>query len=424
MSRFRLAAALVLGLAGFAAAQPDDPFAAARARQQVADQKAAADVAQALRDADALARTNPAVAAQRLKQVQAGLDTSAALSPDARRALTAQLQARLARVEGRPVAAPAARPDPAAPGVKAGQKAAFDALQAEVSEVRAGVDQIARLRDQNRFAEADRVAAELAGKYPTNPSMIALGQKDNFASALEQSRLFAKEQNERMLAAGNNLMRSSLPATQDVEFPKDWAQRAGKRTDQIKLTAKEKELVAALDRPVTLSLKDQPLEYALQELSTAMGEKLLVDQKSLRDLDIDLKKPVSLDGRGVSARTALRQVLAAHGLTFVVKDEVIQIVTVERSRDLLTTRVYYLGDLVQGVGPFGGALQWGPVLDFQQTQANAAQLIESIKGSVDPLAWQGKGGSGTVTFHYPSMSVIVRASSEVHATLGSRLGGR
>jgi len=131
---------------------------------------------------------------------------------------------------------------------------------------------------------------------------------------------------------------------------------------------------------------------------------------------------VSVNARGLSARTTLRQLLAANGLTFVVREEMIQIVTVERSRDLLTTRVYYLGDLIQGLGPTGGAPQWGPFLDFQQTQANAKVLIDSIQMSVDPLAWQGKGGSGTVTFHVPSMSLIVRASNEVHATLGSKLG--
>ena len=207
----------------------------------------------------------------------------------------------------------------------------------------------------------------------------------------------------------------------DIEFPADWATRAGRRTNEQKLTTKERELLAALDRPVTLAIKDQPLEYALQELSDKLGQRLLVDQKSLRDLDIDLKKTTSLDARGLSARTALRQVLAANGLTFVVKDEAIQVVTVERSRDLLVTRVYYLGDLIQGVGPFGGTLQWGPLLDFQQTEANAKMIIDAIKSSVDPMSWEGKGGSGTVSFHFPSMSLIVRASSEVHASLGSRL---
>jgi hypothetical protein len=131
---------------------------------------------------------------------------------------------------------------------------------------------------------------------------------------------------------------------------------------------------------------------------------------------------VQLDAKNLSARTVLRQILGAQGLTFVVKDEAIQVVTVERARDMLVTRVYYLGDIIQGVGPFGGALTWGPLLDFQQTQANAKLIVDSITSSIDPLSWK-PNGPGTVTFHFPSMSLIVRASSEVHATLGSKLGG-
>jgi hypothetical protein len=106
----------------------------------------------------------------------------------------------------------------------------------------------------------------------------------------------------------------------------------------------------------------------------------------------------------------------------VVKDEAIQVVTVEKARDMLVTRVYYLGDLVQSTGPFGGAPQWGTFLDFQQTMANVDTIVKSITASIDPLSWKERGGPGTVTFHYPSMSIIVRASAEVHASLGSKMG--
>jgi hypothetical protein len=99
-------------------------------------------------------------------------------------------------------------------------------------------------------------------------------------------------------------------------------------------------------------------------------------------------------------------------------------VTVEKARDMLTTRVYYLGDVVQGVGPFGGGAAWGPFLDFQQTMANAQLIVDAIQDSVDPLSWKKRGGPATVTFHFPTMSLIVRASSEVHASLGSKFGSK
>jgi hypothetical protein len=166
------------------------------------------------------------------------------------------------------------------------------------------------------------------------------------------------------------------------------------------------------------------LEEVLQELSNQLGENILIDKRSLADLGIDLQRPVTLRANNLSLRTVLRQVLGTYGLTFLVKDESIQVMTVEKARSLLVTRVYYLGDLVQGIGPFGGAPQWGTFLDMQQTLQNVELLVRTIQTSIDPLFWRENGGPGTITFHYPSMSIIVRASAEVHALFGSRLGGR
>ncbi len=405
-------------------AQPgaSDPIDAARARQKLADQKAESQVLGTILEAERLAATNPARAAQLLRTAQTNLDLSAAISSGTRKSLTAQLQGKLKALGGNPLPG-GAKADPDGATVKAQQKAAFDAYLTEIKEVREGVDAVAKFQTARRFAEADRTIAALTAKYPNNPAVLALAQKDNFGKAVAESQTFAKMQGERLLAAQNGLMRSSLPPKGDIEFPADWKDLTARRKKmEPQLTAKEKSLIEALDKPVTLSFNGRPFEEALQDLSNQMNQSLFLDKKSIEDQGVELKKPVQLDAKNLSARTVLRQILGAQGLTFVVKDEAIQVVTVERARDMLVTRVYYLGDIIQGVGPFGGALTWGPLLDFQQTQANAKLIVDSITSSIDPLSWK-PNGPGTVTFHFPSMSLIVRASSEVHATLGSKLGG-
>ena len=153
-----------------------------------------------------------------------------------------------------------------------------------------------------------------------------------------------------------------------------------------------------------------------------LDQPLLLDKKSLEDLLVDLKKGVSLQAKGLSGRTVLRSVLASQGLTFIVKDETIQVVTLEKAKSTLTTRAYYLGDLVTGVGPFGD-FRFGPFLNLAQTQESVRVLQETITKSIDPLSWRENGGPGTVTFHLPSMSLIVRAPTEVHFTLSKSFGG-
>ncbi len=422
-------AAAVLGLgvaAGGGAAQParvvpsDDPAARAFAQQQIAEQKLAAEVDEAIRDADRFARVSKVKAAERLRQAQNAVDTAVVITAAGRKALTDRLQAKAAQLDGRGAAVPAT--DPALPAVKAANQAAFDRYMKEANEVREGIARVELLQRTNQFAEARQKAAELSGKFPDNPAVLALSQKDTVADRVTEARELSALMDKRIVMAMNDVQRSALPAIGDIEFPKDWKQRTARRTTELQLSEREKKIIKSLDTPITLAVNDRPFEEAMQQLSNAIGQDLLLDTKSLEDAGTDLKRPVNFAGKGLAARTFLRQMLAAQGLTYVVKDEAIQVVTAERARNMLVTRAYYLGDVVSGTGPFGGAVTWGPLLDYQQTMENVRTVMEAITSSIEPLSWKEKGGPGAVSFHFPSMSIIVRQSAEVHAVLGSKIG--
>lgn len=409
--------------------QPADPLQAERTRQKVADDKASTEVLEAVKFADGLVKASPARAIQTLKKAQLDLvDLRVGISGDTRKQLTALIEGRIAAYGGKPAggAAPGVALDPKRQEVKADQKELLAKGAAELKDVRDGIKRIEFYQSAGKAAEADAEVARLAKAYPSNPSVLALGQKDSIQNRLADAQAHYVESSRRWVALQKQINTSSLPAIRDVEFPKDWAEKSARRLAafQVKLTAKEKKIVEALDTPVTINWNDRPLEEALQDLSNLFDQPLLIDKKSLEDLGLDLKKGVSLQGKGLSGRTALRAILATQGLTFVVKDEAIQVVTVERSKGLLTTRVYYLGDLVQGVGPFGG-IEWGPFVNMQQTQANVAALIEAVR-KIDPLSWSGRdtGGPGTITYHAPTQSIIVRNSAEVHFTLGNAFYGK
>ncbi len=430
VTSYRWAGAVVTALGLFATAiagQPPrpDPIDAARAQQKIADQKAEANVLDAIQSADlAIKRNNPAKAAQFLKSAQLDIDRAAAISGEARKQLTNLLQAKLAVVEGRPLVnpGPAAKLDPKGPEARAAQKEAAEKYYAELKDVREGIKAVEKAQDDGRMKEANAEIARLAKLYPTNPSVFALGQKESMQDRIANAQAHYAESSRRWIGNQKNINETSLPAIMDVEFPKGWKEMSDRRLKTVELSAKEKKIIEALDKPLTINFAERPLEEALQDLSNQLDVPLLLDKKSLEDLLIDLKKGVSLQAKGLSARTVLRSILGAQGLTFVVKDETIQIVTVERSKSLLTTRVYYLGDLVQGVGPFSG-LQWGPLLNLQQNQANVAAILDAVR-KIDPLSWSGAdtGGPGTVTFHTASMSIIVRNSAEVHHSLGKSFG--
>ena len=107
----------------------------------------------------------------------------------------------------------------------------------------------------------------------------------------------------------------------------------------------------------------------------------------------------------------------------------------------MVVRRYYVGDLLAGMGVlgtlsapqaalanagiipggmqnFGGAAANAQSMAMQKMQG-VKQLIDLIQSSVDPQTWQGNGGNGTITFHAPSMSLVIKQSAEVHALLAS-----
>src|SRR4029079_14491268 len=98
---------------------------------------------------------------------------------EARKPLTASLQAKLAVVTGKPAANPGVKLDPAGPLVMAKKEAAWEVYMAEAKAVREGIDRVKRYQAANQTAAANKLIAELAARYPDNPALITLTQKDN-----------------------------------------------------------------------------------------------------------------------------------------------------------------------------------------------------------------------------------------------------
>jgi len=405
---------------------PVDPLEVAKARQKIAEQKAEADIRLVLANADTLKTRFPEKAIQTLKRAKGDLQLTLGISDATRTRLTALLDAKIAALGGGPVgnANPGVLLDPKGPTVKASQKEAWEKYFAELKDVRDGIKLVEYYQTKGNTAGANAEIARLAKSYPYNPSVFALGQSGTIQNRLADAQAHYVAMNDRWVANQKNINKSSLPAITDVEFPSNWKELSARRlkSTQLQLSEKEKKIIEALEKPTLINFNERPLEEALQDLSTMFDVPFYIEKKSLEDLGLDLKKGVSLQGKGLSGRTVLRSILATQGLTFVVKNETIQVVTVERAQSLLTTRVYYIGDLLQS-GLFTGP-EWGPVINGLQNAENAKVITDMIIKSIEPLMWKENGGPGSVTFHFPSQSIIVRASTEVHYTLGRGFGGR
>jgi hypothetical protein len=105
--------------------------------------------------------------------------------------------------------------------------------------------------------------------------------------------------------------------------------------------------------------------------------------------------------------------LADLGLTYVIKDEAIQITTPARARDMMVTRVYYIGDLVGTTNVF-----LPPLLNQLQMSQAIATIIQAVQTEVEPGSWQTNNGNGTIVYDPITMSLIIKNSAEIHYLLG------
>ena len=422
------AGVLACGLAVSAIGQqPDRLVQEAQRAKQLAEATAEAEVADAIKLNTSLAKSAPEKAVQNLKAQMLKVDTARDLGSAKRQELADRLAAAINGVQrgGRPTDTQVTE---RARALIEKNRKAVDAAQAEAKDVQAGIAEIARLIDAGQDREARAKIAQLVGKYPDNAAVLQLKDTNVNADAVAAAKLIAKQSADGFLYAMNEVQRSAIPIRGDMEFAKDY-EKAMKRRYELnapKLTAEEKKLIQSLDKVLDTPLKDAPFEEAVQLISTKIDQKIYIDKKSLEDTGVDLRKAVDVPG-GVSTRSALRVMLQSQNLTFLVRDNIIQVVSLDRAKDMLVSRAYDVRDLVGVGGPFNNPIAFGPIIDAQQTMENAHMLIDAIQRSVDPRVWRDGngvgGGPATITFHYPTMSIIVRAPSEVHADLFQKMYG-
>src|SRR5262249_40567819 len=136
-------------------------------------------------------------------------------------------------------------------------------------------------------------------------------------------------------------------------------------------------------------------------------------KQALEQQSVTYETTVKFRARRVTMRTVLRRILADVGLAYYIKDEAIQVTSVDKANQTLTTRVYYLGDLVNKI-----TVDLGPVLNEQQVINNAKQIIEMIQTQIEPESWSINNGPGKIYFEPTRMVLVVKATAEVHYMLG------
>jgi hypothetical protein len=369
---------LGLVLAAPAAGRSDDDIGKFVEQNRLLAQKVKTEAAQAIAAARTLEKSDPGQAQMLLQKALRQVQNSTVLSASEQTQLTAQLLGRIREV-------------------------------GEVARQQKVANQQAPLRELPKRPAAD---SPLKG-----PASIAEKFIDNTRDTIGSQRRLKSDKNKGFSRTVGDVEASGTLPLGDVTFPKDWAMKTKLREKYAGpvLSAKEVALIKALNSVMSVDFNETPLKTALEVLQDRTGQSIIVDQASLKDANTDYMDPVTLKVSKVQFRTILRKVLADNGLTYVIKEGALQVVTPGKAREMMTTRTYPIGDLVQP-GSFG--LQFGPFVARAQMLNNVQNLMLMIQNSVDPSIWQANGGSASMTFFQPGMALIIRAPTEFHYQFG------
>jgi hypothetical protein len=449
---------VALGLSGAVQAQlgsgqDDDLLDLVRRREKVEMQRVEAGIRQGIKEAQVLLQSSPAKAVQKLKETLAELEKDTLLPKEKRESFTRTLTERLRIAEAAAARQAARAKEPRKRNPFGDPKIGDPKKSDRPADADKSAEPIRELQRENKVSEANSPQSKFAETRSQDPVAQARERTALGAADVLNARKLKKERERSVAGAFQDLDNSAMAPGGDTEFPKDWKERTKGRSAAIQLTEKEKAILTALNKTIAVNFQNTKLEDVIGYLQDATGQPILLDKEALRDVEASYDSPITLNVKGITVRTVLRRVLADLNLTYIIRDQAIQVTSAQRAKEMMVTRRYYVGDLlanlgtvngvggIPGAGPVAGVgglpiipiVQPGVVVSSPlvpqmagwQAQQNAEQMkqtIEQLKemivDSVDPQSWFGKGGAGTIAFHAPTMSFIIRQSAEVHSLLG------
>jgi hypothetical protein len=349
-------------------------------RDRIAVQKLMSDVTDALSQAKAFEKSDPARAKQVLEETLGKITNSKELSDEQRAILRQRVQTRLTEVN-RLVRAQEITEELAA-------KKAADKTK----------------REQQANLSGGPAASDTVKKYVGST-------RDQIAAADRLREQKAKGN----LGVFASIEASATPIDGVVEYPKYWAQLTESRKNYgaNRMTAKEIALLKTLNSTLSVDFNNTPLKDVIAYLHEKTGVPIFVDEGSLKEAMVDSSDTVTFKVNKVTIRTILKKILADHNLGYILKEGAVQVVTAQRARETMVVRSYPIDDLVG----LNNQL-YGPWVNRANMLSNVQTLIQNIQNAIDPTLWNVNGGPGSITFFEPSRSLIIRAPAEMHYMFG------
>jgi DNA polymerase IIIc chi subunit len=166
-------------------------------------------------------------------------------------------------------------------------------------------------------------------------------------------------------------------------------------------SAAEARIDKVLDEKTKFDFSAVPLDTAVAFIQDSHGIKVEIDRDALDTAKIDPKETVNLKVQDITLRSALRLMLRAKGLEFLVRNGALVVTSSEKAGSTLVLKVYLVADLLM---PRHDQPEWP---DFQP-------LCDTIGSYVDPGSWEFVGGPANMMELGKARSLVIAQTENGH----------
>lgn len=218
--------------------------------------------------------------------------------------------------------------------------------------------------DDAAFAEAEAVARVATDLRPDNGAAAAALFNAESATQLRRAFRLRSRRADMFLETLYQVELSHIPFPDEppVVFPpaEVWKALSERRrryqsVDLRQNSPNEQKILSALDQPTEVEFIDTSLKDALDFIEDLHKIEIWVNEAKIMEEGIATDQPVNLQLSGVSLRSALRLMLEPLQLTYVIRNEVMEITTLTDAETALSTRVYPVADLAVPIQSFYSA---------------------------------------------------------------------
>lgn len=251
------------------------------------------------------------------------------------------------------------------------------------------------LMKQNKLAEADAEVAKVLAIDSENLAGLAAKRIIGTRKAQEEHDRNTHDQERFFMGALNAKQRPLVDTDNPIAFgdPKRTQMRnqggsGGGIPYQLK-DEKERAIHYRLQKPISLHMKDVPLQKAIQDISLMSGVQMVPDLGPLQDARVNLEAPLSISVEDIPMKSALNILLSPMKLSYVIEDHVLKVTTETRTRGRLVRYTYPIADLVV-------AVENHPIPDvfnIQKALERTMQPQQFFPSYLSPPAFPGNQGA-------------------------------